>query len=137
MASFDAVSLHDERIARLRDLIQLRPFEGVRAWPEDRPARVTVTAFDGTSLSAQCWSARGGPDQPFAEAELWDKVAALSAAHAPAFTDTMRRVAQAAAGAADTAALLRPWHEWLDDCLAKVDSTAERTTRNRMEDHNP
>ena len=137
MASFDAVSLNDERIARLRDLVRLRPFEGVRAWPEDRPARVTVTAFDGTRLSAECWSARGGPDQPFAEAELWDKLAALSAAPAPAFVGTMRRVAQAAAGAADTAALLRPWHEWLDDCLATEVRTAERTPRNRMEDNNP
>ncbi|MDM0070633.1 MmgE/PrpD family protein [Variovorax sp. J31P207] len=118
VASFDAASLDDPRISRLREATRLIPFEGVRAWPEDRPARITLTTNDGSRLAAECWSARGGPDRPFLDTELWDKLATLSRPYAPAFAATLRRAADAAAGAADTAALSRPWREWLDDIFA-------------------
>jgi len=124
VASFDAVSLNDPRVARLRAATQLRPFDGVRPWPEDRPARVTVTTDDGHRQSAECWSARGGPDRPFTEPELWDKLAALSRADAPRLTDTMRRAADAAAGAPDTDELMRPWRAWLDDLFGQDDGSA-------------
>jgi len=117
-ASFDAASLVDPRIARLRAATRLRPFEGLRPWPEDRPARVTLTTEAGAQFSAECWSARGGPDRPFSESELWDKLDALSRAHAPAYTTTLRRALDAAADTPDNAALALPWRNWLDHCLA-------------------
>ncbi len=124
VASFDAVSLDDPRIARLRELTRLRPFEGVRPWPEDRPSRVTLTTADGRRLDAECWSARGGPDRPFTEPELWDKLAALSRAEAPALTATLRRAADLAAGAPDSNELARPWRDWLADVFAPGDGPA-------------
>jgi hypothetical protein len=39
-------------------------------FPHDRPAGVTIYLRDGSSLSAQCLSARGGPDLPL-PADTW------------------------------------------------------------------
>jgi 2-methylcitrate dehydratase PrpD len=112
--AFDAASLHDPQLARLRQLVRLRPFEGVRAWPEDRPSRVTVTTAGGARLTAACWSARGGPDKPFAEADLWAKFESIAAERAPAFVATMRQLAALEAGGDG---LSRPWAQWLQTAL--------------------
>src|SRR6185437_528038 len=63
--AFDAASLDDARIARLRNATTLVPFPELRPWPDDRPSRVTLTTDDGSSFDALCWSAQGGPDRPF------------------------------------------------------------------------
>jgi len=117
--AFDAASLDDARIARLRNATTLLPFPELRPWPDDRPSRVTLTTDDGTSFDALCWSAQGGPDRPFPAAALWDKVATLAAPHAPAFAPTMRRMADAAASASGDADLARPWRHWLDACFSE------------------
>jgi 2-methylcitrate dehydratase PrpD len=96
VASFDSASLGDPRIARLRELTTLTPFDGVRAFPHDRPARVTAIAQDGNCYSHTCWSASGGPDQPLPEDFVWRRAARLTARHAGGFVATMESVAAAA-----------------------------------------
>lgn len=115
VASFDAASLDNPRIARLRDITRLVPFPDVRPWPDDRPARVTVTSRTGERFDALCWSAQGGPDRPFSEDALWSKVAALSLAQAPGFVRAMREMARLVQSKDTAEALARPWSAWLDD----------------------
>lgn len=116
--AFDARSLTDARIARLRAATRLLPFPEVRPWPEDRPARVTLVLQQGARLTAECWSARGGPDRPHGEDAVWAKVVALSHASAPAFADVMHRMAAAVAVEADASLLQRSWSQWLAEAFA-------------------
>jgi 2-methylcitrate dehydratase PrpD len=122
VASFDAASLADPRIARLRDITRLAPFPEVRAAPHDRPSRVIVTDRDGARVEAVCWSAQGGPDRPFAEDALWSKLQDLSAPHAPGLARTMRALVTAAQAPGGAHALARPWRECLGDLF--VDDAA-------------
>ncbi|MFZ2294656.1 MAG: MmgE/PrpD family protein [Polaromonas sp.] len=115
VASFDTASLGDPRIARLRDMTRLVPFPEVRPWPDDRPARVTVTCQTGEKFDALCWSAQGGPDRPFSEYALWNKVAELSQMQAPRFTRVMREIASVVKSQDEAGRLMRPWSVWLDD----------------------
>ena len=81
--SFSSTSLSDPRISRLRNKIVMKPHPDVRPWPLDRPGRVTLALEDGEKLTAGRASARGGPDQPFAEQEIQTKIRMLSAQSAP------------------------------------------------------
>jgi 2-methylcitrate dehydratase PrpD len=69
-AAFAAGTLADDGLARLRHRVVVTPFAPVMDWPNDRPARVTLTLKDGRELHGECLSARGGPDRPFAPAEI-------------------------------------------------------------------
>lgn len=115
VSSFDAASLHDPRIARLRDITRVAPFPDPRPWPDDRPSRVCVTTHLGERFDAQCWSAQGGPDRPYSEDALWGKVAALSRAQAPGLVRVMRELAHLVQSPDSAGALARPWSAWLDD----------------------
>lgn len=115
VASFDAASLADPRIARLRDITRLVPFPEVRPAPHDRPARVTLTDRSGRRVEAVCWSAQGGPDRPFSEDALWAKVQALSSPQAPGLVRTMRQMVLAVQSPDAKQALARPWRQWLGD----------------------
>jgi 2-methylcitrate dehydratase PrpD len=119
VASFDANSLADARIARLRDITRMAPFPELRPWPDDRPARVTVTDQAGERYEALCWSAQGGPDRPFAEDALWSKVDVLSRPHAAGFVRTLRAMAELAQSPDAAQALARPWSEWLGDLFVE------------------
>lgn len=118
VAAFDARSLTDPRVARLRAATRLLPFAEVRPWPEDRPARVTLVSTQGERLSAECWSARGGPDRPHGEEAVWAKIAVLTRATAPAFAGVMRRMTAAVASPADASLLRRPWTQWLSESFS-------------------
>jgi 2-methylcitrate dehydratase PrpD len=83
--AFSGPSLRDERIAALRARVSLRPFDGLRAPPHDRPARVHVRTTAGAVHTAECWSARGGADRPLADGDLRAKWIELAAGHAPGF----------------------------------------------------
>ena len=113
--AFDAQSLTDPRVARLRQAVTLKPFEGVREWPHDRPARVSLTTREGERFTAECWSAQGGPDRPFDDETLWHKIGALSQHAAPAWLDGVRALdtlaAHAEAASADE--WTQPWSAWL------------------------
>ena len=76
--SFAENTLHDEEIARVRRIVEMRPYPSIGAWPHDRPARVTWHFRDGGKGEAECLSARGGPDQPFSEATIREKIDSLT-----------------------------------------------------------
>lgn len=77
--AFSAASLNAQAIVTLRMRVELEAYEPERPWPEDRPARVSWVLKSGECLQAECLSARGGPDRPFAPSEILDKVRAISA----------------------------------------------------------
>jgi 2-methylcitrate dehydratase PrpD len=115
VAAFDAQSLTDPRIARLRDITRLVPFPEVRPAPEDRPSRVIVTDRHGARAEAVCWSAQGGPDRPYSEDALWAKLQELCAPHAPGLVPTMRALVLAVQSPDGGQAIARPWRDALGE----------------------
>lgn len=85
--SFSAPTLQDPLMARLRDLVDMRPWTGALEPPNDRPARVIVTLQHGREVDAQCLSARGGPDRPLPEDTWRAKMLALALPAYPAILD--------------------------------------------------
>lgn len=106
-SAFARNSLSDPRVSALRSRVRLLPHDDIKPWPKDRPARVEITFTDGRRISASIDSARGGPDDPFDEAELRAKIAALTADLYPAM-------------AARLAGLAASRCRWADDLLAMV-----------------
>lgn len=82
--SFAENSLQDPEMSRLRRIVEMRPHPAIGAWPLDRPARVTWHFRDGGRGEAECLSARGGPDQPFSEATIREKISSLTTPVFPA-----------------------------------------------------
>ncbi len=74
--AFSAATLQDPAIAALRERVELARY---RPDPPDRPARVTWFLRTGERLEAECRSARGGPDRPFAPWEILEKVRGITA----------------------------------------------------------
>jgi 2-methylcitrate dehydratase PrpD len=103
-----ALFLDDPAVRALRQRITLRPFEPLPPYPHDRPARVEVVDADGNIRSAECLSARGGPDHPLDEGELGKKWASIAS---PGYA------AQARALLADPIDEGRTWRETLDDLI--------------------
>lgn len=69
-AAFTSATLEDPVLRELRTRVNTGAWEPMLPAPYDRPARVTVHTVDGTTLSAECLSARGGPDRPL-PADAW------------------------------------------------------------------
>ncbi|MES2535381.1 MAG: MmgE/PrpD family protein [Pseudomonadota bacterium] len=112
--AFGSEAVQDERVARLRGQVEMRLVPEELPWPQDRPAFVTLVGADGQTYSANCLSARGGPDRPFGDQELWDKIAGLSQASAPGLAAAMRQLHALAGGSAADAQLAQPWRQWVD-----------------------
>ena len=112
-AAFGAPTLADPALAALRERVSIAAFDPEPDWPNDRPARVAWELADGSRIERTCLSARGGPDRPFAEAELRDKIAGILAEPCPG----MVRVADGLL-ALDPALLARPWRDTLAAGLA-------------------
>jgi 2-methylcitrate dehydratase PrpD len=72
--AFHASTLAMPEVAALRRKVTLAPYEPELDWPNDRPARVTWTLDDGTRLTEEVLSARGGPDLPFTPEEIGEKI---------------------------------------------------------------
>ncbi len=87
--AFSSTKLVDPEIKRLLTSVELRLFEPEQDWPNDRPARVTVELEDGTSLSRECMSAAGGPDRPFSEKQILDKISHYTGDVYPNFRTTL------------------------------------------------
>ncbi len=104
--AFHASTLSDPAIAALRERVSIRAFEPEPDWPNDRPARVAWELADGARIERTCLSARGGPDRPFSDAELRDKIAGILAAPCPG----MVAVADGLL-ALSPALLARPWRD--------------------------
>ncbi|WP_108658342.1 MmgE/PrpD family protein [Acuticoccus kandeliae] len=109
-AAFHADTLTEPALAALRTRVTIGPFEPELAAPNDRPARVAITLSDGTRLSGECLSARGGPDRPFAQDAIEAKTTAnFDGLYAP-LLDALLDAARGgrAAGATGWRALLAP-----------------------------
>lgn len=88
-SAFSKDALTDEAIAVLRRKVKLVPLAEIAPWPNDRAARVTWIMRDGSRHSASCSNARGGADQPFAEATLLDKLADNTRGAFPAMAESL------------------------------------------------
>ena len=111
--AFSHTALHRPEVAALRHRVTMAPYLPEPDWPNDRPARVTWTLDDGTTLSAEVLSARGGPDRPFAPDEIAAKIRDITAAPYPAMAPVLDRLT-----ALDGANLSRPWPELVAEMSA-------------------
>jgi 2-methylcitrate dehydratase PrpD len=112
--AFGSNAVQDARVVRLRTQVEMRLVGEELPWPQDRPAFVTLIGSDGRTYSASCMSARGGPDRPFDEQELWDKIDGLSHASAPGLVATMQKLYALGSDTAAEALLAQPWRQWVD-----------------------
>lgn len=111
--TFGAANLRNPDIARLRHAVTTAPYAPEPAWPNDRPARVTWTLDDGTTLTEEVLSARGGPDLPFTPAEIAAKIRGITAAPYPAMPDALDRLI-----AREPATLARRWADLVAEMTA-------------------
>jgi 2-methylcitrate dehydratase PrpD len=100
--AFHASTLDDPAIAALRKRVTIGAWEPEPEWPNDRPARVTWE----TVLTAECLSARGGPDRPFAPEEIRAKVLGIVAGPYPRMEPVLDRLI-----ALDSDVLAASWSE--------------------------
>ncbi|MBC7780894.1 MAG: hypothetical protein H7125_12415, partial [Proteobacteria bacterium] len=82
--------------------------------PFDRPARVTLALGDGTRVTGECLSARGGPDRPFDDSQIRAKAHAITGTRHPRFVDAVEGLESL-----DPMVLARPWSDWLAGALAR------------------
>jgi 2-methylcitrate dehydratase PrpD len=111
--AFSTESLSHPEVARLRSRIELRQFEPALPRPNDRPARITLHLSGGETLVSECLSARGGPDQPFHEAVILEKVKAIAAPVYPDLLPTLRALAELEPGRMQSR-----WREVVTDLTA-------------------
>lgn len=111
--AFHAATLDRPDIATLRHKVTIAPYEPEPDWPNDRPARVTWTLDDGTRLTEEVLSARGGPDRPFAPEEIREKIRGIVARPYPAMAPALDAIL-----ALDAAALGRSWTETVAEMTA-------------------
>jgi len=122
--AFSTQSMQDERIARMRLNVSMRLADEELAWPHDRPAYVTLVTAEGQRFSANCLSARGGPDRPFSDPELWQKIQALSHMSAPGLTQTMQALHAQCANNANHAAWSNTWHAMVEHMFTPPSESA-------------
>lgn len=78
-AEISGDALHDERVARLSESIELKEHEPYNeVFPAQRYAHVEVTLKDGRSFISKRQPARGDPENPLTDEEIVDKYYALS-----------------------------------------------------------
>ncbi len=104
--AFAGSTLSDAVIGSVRDRVSMTPFAPEQAWPLDRPARVMLELKDGTRLSGECLSARGGPDRPFSTEEILAKITKITAPIYPAMAGVAQRLI-----ALDPKTTARPWRD--------------------------
>jgi 2-methylcitrate dehydratase PrpD len=90
--AFSARVLTEPRVAALRHKVTMSPYETVPDWPNDRPTKVTWTLKDGTTLSEEVMSARGGPDLPFGPEEIRAKIEDIVAPPYPAMFEILESI---------------------------------------------
>ena len=90
--AFAGSTLRDPVIGGVRARVAMSPFAPEQAWPLDRPARVTLELKDGSRLSGECLSARGGPDRPFSTEEILAKITKITAPVYPAMAGIAQRL---------------------------------------------
>lgn len=113
--AFHASTLTDPAVAGLRERVTIGAFAPVPAWPNDRPARVTWTLDDGTTLTEEVLSARGGPDRPFAPQEIRDKILGIVADPYPRMPEMVGRLL-----GLDPGLLAAPWRDTVAAATAEA-----------------
>jgi 2-methylcitrate dehydratase PrpD len=104
--AFSSASLGHPDVAALRQKVTTSPYEPLPDWPNDRPTRVTWTLDDGSTLTEEVLSARGGPDLPFTPAEIRAKIYSIVDAPYPAMSAVTDAILEL-----DEALLSRPWRD--------------------------
>ncbi|HUF88220.1 MAG TPA: MmgE/PrpD family protein [Thermohalobaculum sp.] len=104
--AFHASTLAEPAIAGLRGRVSIGAWQPEPEWPNDRPARVTWELADGTRLTEECLSARGGPDRPFAPEEIRGKALGIVAEPYPRMAPVLDRLL-----ALEPAVLAQDWSE--------------------------
>ncbi len=77
--AFAASTLADPLVEGLRHKVTLAKYEPVLPRPHDRPARIRLHLDDGSTVSAECLSAKGGPDQPWPDEVIVGKIGSITA----------------------------------------------------------
>lgn len=116
-SAFDSRALGDPRVQEVSQKIELSEVRNPLPWPQDRPAYLTIVMKDGQERSAQCLSARGGPDLPFEDKDLWRKVATLSGDSMPGLEPVMRALHSGLDESGTDGALDQPWRTVLGQCF--------------------
>ena len=104
--AFASASLDNPDVAALRHKVTTSPYEPLPEWPNDRPTRVVWTLDDGTRLTEEVLSARGGPDLPFTPEEIRTKICSIVDAPYPAMSAMTNAILDL-----DQATLSRSWRE--------------------------
>lgn len=112
--AFAATTLEDPVIGSLRERIELRPYAPIPPRPNDRPARITFEMADGSSITRECLSAQGGPDRPFDEEVILDKVRDITAHSCPRFGAVFESLL-----ALEPQSLARPWQGLIEQALTR------------------
>lgn len=102
--AFSSNSLHIPDVMSLRHKVSLSPYAPLPDWPNDRPTRVTWTLDDGSTLTEEVMSARGGPDLPFTPDEIRAKIHGIIDEPYPAMCAVLDSLLDL-----DTACLAQPW----------------------------
>lgn len=102
-------SLRDEAIIALRQRIRMAQLPEVKAWPLDRPARVTLELDDGSKLTAACQAALGSPARPLDAERVLRKIRELSERDAPGLTLAVTRLRQKLQQAEPVPETTRQW----------------------------
>lgn len=102
-------SLSDPLIAQLRPRVRLVELPGIKPWPYDRPAKVTLTLTDGSHLEHTCEAALGSPARPLELEPVLAKIAQLSQPMAPGLHDAVVHLRAHMAQAPFPALSVREW----------------------------
>jgi len=108
--AFSSESLRNPDVASLRHKVSTSPYEPLPDWPNDRPTRVIWTLDDGSKLTEEVLSARGGPDLPFTPEEIRAKICSIVDVPYPAMSDITNAILDL-----DPVTLSRAWHEIVGD----------------------
>ncbi|WP_420565109.1 MmgE/PrpD family protein [Thalassobaculum sp.] len=111
--AFHASTLTAPELVAMREKVTIGAYEPEPAWPNDRPARVTWVLSDGQRVTEECLSARGGPDRPFAPAEVRAKIRGIVDAPYSAMGAVLERLLDL-----DPAALDRSWADIVAEMTA-------------------
>ena len=82
---FSGELLNDPAVQALRTRVRISEWASLPEPPEDRPAKITVTLRDGSTLEQTVLSAIGGSDRPLAEEQLMWKLETLTGSRHPHF----------------------------------------------------
>ena len=112
--AFSAAVLNKPEVAALRHKVTMAPYMPEPVWPNDRPSRVTWTMADGSTISEEVLSARGGPDLPFSPEEIHAKIAGIVSGPYPAMLPVLDQILTL-----DKGTLSRPWADVVAQMVAR------------------